>query len=73
MCQVLGMSASGYYAWRERPECLRAKANHALLEDIRIVHAVSEEALAAVATAHHGSMRFCADEVVLLGVPGLNA
>jgi putative transposase len=41
MCQVLGMSASGYYAWRERPECRRAKANHALLEDIRLVHAQS--------------------------------
>jgi HTH-like domain len=41
MCQVLGMSASGYYAWRERSECRRAKANHALLEDIRLVHAQS--------------------------------
>ena len=41
MCHVLGMSASGYYAWRERPECPRAKANRALLEDIRLVHAQS--------------------------------
>ena len=41
MCQVLGMSASGYYAWRGRSECRRIKANHALLEDIRLVHAQS--------------------------------
>ena len=41
MCHVLGISASGYYAWRERPECPRAKANHALLEDIRLVHTQS--------------------------------
>ena len=41
MCRVLGISASGYYAWRERPECRRAKANHVLLEDIRLVHAQS--------------------------------
>lgn len=41
MCQMLGMSASGYYAWRDRPECQRSKANHLLLEDIRQVHSQS--------------------------------
>lgn len=38
MCSVLQVSASGYYAWRGRPESARAKANRALLEDIRRVH-----------------------------------
>ena len=41
MCEVLGLSASGYYAWRSRPESRRSVANRALLEDIRRVHAES--------------------------------
>ena len=35
MCAVLGLSASGYYAWRTRPQSPRAAANEALLGDIR--------------------------------------
>lgn len=38
MCRVLGLSASGYYAWRIRPESRRAAANRALTEDIRLIH-----------------------------------
>jgi putative transposase len=38
MCAVLGLSASGYYAWRGRPESRRAAANRTLLEDIRQIH-----------------------------------
>jgi len=41
MCRVLGVSASGYYAWRTRGESPRAKANHALLGIIRALHAES--------------------------------
>ncbi len=41
MCSVLHVSASGYYAWRGRPESARAQANRALVEDIRRVHASS--------------------------------
>src|SRR5271154_3541512 len=41
MCAVLGLSASGYYAWRARPESRRAAANRALLDDIRLIHAES--------------------------------
>ena len=32
-----------------------------------------EQSLAVAVMAHHGFMRFCADEVVLLGVPESNA
>ena len=38
MCNILGLSTSGYYAWRERPESPRAAANRALLEEIRVIH-----------------------------------
>ena len=41
MCTVLGLSASGYYAWRGRPASARAQANAALSEDIRRIHAQS--------------------------------
>lgn len=41
MCAALGLSASGYYAWRTRPESRRACANRALLEDIHRIHADS--------------------------------
>ncbi len=41
MCAVLGLSASGYHAWRSRPESARAQANRALLDDIRRIHADS--------------------------------
>jgi transposase InsO family protein len=41
MCSVLEVSASGYYAWRRRPESVRSAANRLLLEDIRRVHADS--------------------------------
>src|ERR1700730_19195127 len=37
MCDVLGVSPAGYYAWRGRPESLRKMANRALLTEIRRV------------------------------------
>ena len=41
MCAVLEVSASGYYAWRGRPESARAAGNRALVDAIRRVHADS--------------------------------
>jgi len=38
MCDVLGVSPAGYYAWRARPESPRAAANRELVDDIRRVH-----------------------------------
>jgi transposase InsO family protein len=42
-CRVLGVSASGYYAWRTRPESARTLANQQILAHIQRLHA-----------SHHG-------------------
>ena len=41
MCRVLGVSASGYYAWEQREPSARARANEQLLERIRTIHSKS--------------------------------
>jgi putative transposase len=41
MCRVLGVSASGYYAWRVRPPSARAREDGQLLECILAIHAGS--------------------------------
>jgi putative transposase len=38
LCDVLGVSPAGYYAWRSRPESRRSAANRDLIDDIRRVH-----------------------------------
>lgn len=43
MCRVLGVSVSGYYAWRKRPPSARAEANAVLVEHMRRVHAASRQ------------------------------
>ncbi len=37
MCQQLGVSRSGYYAWKQRPESERDKADRALAEEVTTV------------------------------------
>jgi putative transposase len=41
MCQFLGVSRSGYYAWRSRPESQRAVDDRRLLNEIKRIHAAS--------------------------------
>lgn len=41
MCRVLGVSPSGYYAWRSRPESRRTGEDRCLMAEIRDVHAGS--------------------------------
>jgi putative transposase len=38
MCDMLGVSPAGYYAWRARPESPRTAANRELVDDIKRVH-----------------------------------
>jgi len=42
MCRLLGVSASGYYAWLVRPESKRVQRNRDLLKKIRTIHATSK-------------------------------
>ena len=38
MCRLLGVSRSGYYAWRQRPPSARARADQGLSLEIREIH-----------------------------------
>ena len=53
MCRVLGVSTSGYYAWRRREPSARAIANAALSDRIREIHSVSR--------GTYGRPRICAE------------
>ena len=41
LCRVLGVSPSGYYAWRQRPASMRATTDAALSAQIDAIHARS--------------------------------
>jgi putative transposase len=43
MARVLGVSESGYHAWRHRKPSARAQADAALLKQVRTIHANSRE------------------------------
>lgn len=43
LCEVLGVSSSGYYDWRDRPESVRARRNRQLVAKIRQFHKASRK------------------------------
>ena len=60
MCETLGVSPQGFYAWRERPKSEQQRRRDALLVEIRAVHAEVKEC--------YGSPRIAA-ELQARGVP----
>ena len=38
LCRILGVSRSGYYAWRRRPSSERARFDAVLSENIETIH-----------------------------------
>lgn len=47
MCRCLHVSASGYYAWVNRPPSRQALANQHLLTRIKAIHAASDGVIGA--------------------------
>ena len=43
LCRVLGVSRSGYFAWRTRPTATRVRADRLLTEQIRQIHTHSRQ------------------------------
>src|SRR3712207_269006 len=43
LCRMLGVSKSGYYAWRDRPPSRRTRQDALLTEKIRKIHSRSRE------------------------------
>ena len=41
MCKLLGVSASGYYAWVQRPPSRRGEMDETLIAEIRAAHRAS--------------------------------
>jgi len=52
ICTLLGVSRSGYYAWKNRKPSHREKINQALIDHIRRIYRMSRKA--------YGSPRVCA-------------
>jgi len=46
MCRVLGVSPSGYYAWRKRPMAARTRADVELTAYIDEIHRTSRRSMA---------------------------
>ena len=79
MCRVLGVSPSGYYAWRKRPWSARARADLELTAEIQAIHKASRGTYGAprvhaelVATGHHVGRKRIARLMRRTGIVGVS-
>ena len=52
VCKVLGVSESGYFAWRDRPACRRQREDMVLLAHVRSAFALSNGTYGSPRMAH---------------------
>ena len=52
LCRTLGVSRSGYYAWRRRPASARTRANARVLEHLQQLHRQTKARYGAVKMWH---------------------
>ena len=69
MCRVLGVSTSGYYAWRHHGPSARARADRELTEKIEKIHADSRTTYGAP-RVHRSSGSATASGAAASGWPG---
>ena len=81
LCRMLGVSKSGYYAWRSRPPSKRSHEDAALTQKIREVHRRSRETygsprvhaelrLGLGIVVGHGTVEMLMRRAGLVGLPG---
>ena len=68
LCRVVGVSASGYHAWRRRPESAQAAIRHALSAWIAHIHRTSRGTYGAPRV--HAELRADGTRVGKNGSPG---
>lgn len=52
LCKVLGVSPSGYFAWKDRPACHRQRTDLMLLAHVRSAFALSNETYGSLRMVH---------------------
>lgn len=78
MCELLAVSRSGFYAWRNRPESLRSQEDRRLTELLKAAHGASRETYGAPRLFRHlteelGESVSCKRVVRLMREAGLRA
>ncbi len=59
MCRVLDVSPSGFYAWRSRPESMRAFGNRQFLADVQRLHEQPKPVFTQTGEDHLGASHGC--------------
>ncbi|UAW64589.2 hypothetical protein KMZ15_02615 [Mycoavidus sp. HKI] len=58
LCRILNVSRSAYYGWHKRVPSAREQENAQLIEDIRTIHAESDETYGNVSICNKNQVKF---------------